>query len=1256
MNKKHRLLAFLLTICMLIPLVSPIAANAVSTNTISDSSTISSELSSNAVSANTISDSPTVSSELSSEDDFLSPSLEAAINLDPELIMPGTIVNESLIAFDLPISMSIEDANTRGLISRVKSAENDLHSVVFGNKDGGYTLYYYSEPVKYVDEYGVIRDKSDSFYAYMDGSFGTLANDIQTDLPRKLKDGIALYKDDIFLRMSPSEAIEAVGALSSDQKIVTYTLNDTTRYEYSLTAMGYKEDIIVNEYTGQTEYSFVLQTNGLIPVYENAVWSLRDEDGIERATIGDIILFTADERNNTFGNLQVDEIEQAQEYLLTIELDPEWLTDEKTAYPITIDPTMTLTSTGDIEDVVVGTSTTYSGTSSSLYVGRGSSGAKIRTLMRFPNLNLSGYTVNSARIELRDIMCEDTAQIVQCYEFIGTSWSESGSTSWSSIGSSPVGTKLSEESVVYGGADTSITGNKHRYAFDITSLAKKWAAGTASPSKGVIFKATDTYESSGTKTYKTFASINRSSNQPSLVIDYQTSAPSVSFTQTASSVYIGSTAQVKATASNGNTVSYSSSNTSIATISSNGLITGKASGTVTITASANGATSAKIDVKVNPVIISLTPTSATLPVGGTVQLSASTTPSGRTVTWTSSKPAVATVDANGVVTAKSGGTAIITASATGATSKTCTVTVDSNSLNISGNCYINNNLSGHFLRRASTYAVSTSIYSGSTNLQWYFELLGDNKYYIKSMFDTDYALYGSGNTVSLAILPEAPSTQYIWSIRVSAIGGVIITNVDSGLVLTYTPALEDDDAGDDTPSLFLDEALSYPNTNYSQTVWNIVPKSGYVTLTSVEASNIAWLEIGSTTQPSQVTIKPTNASWGSMSNFTWESANTKVATVDDNGKITGVGNGYTMITVMHKQTEKKYSFPIVIGQLIPNGTYQICNISSGMYMDVEGPSTSEGAYIQQWEHHNGNQANWTFTYYQSGYYYIRSLYSNKYVGVSSSTTSGDTSIIQTATASDATRWKITVTSDGNYKFTAKASETNDLALSLPSVTTTNGVNLQQCVYTDDAIFSDEWLIDKEYDVSLIAIPVTYNRTSFFENTQKNLAKLGYTTNVYAEETCMNHNFMINHMIKSKVLIIRTHGNIDRIVTSNNEITIGSISELKTDALSNCDLIIYGACLTGKGGEDATNLVNATHEKGANAVIGFPKSVKSDEVNVWIDIFINELASGKTVKNAAAGADEYIYYIWLPSHSNRTITTDNCHIAGDSSAIISNVNN
>ncbi|MGM9681347.1 MAG: hypothetical protein ACI3XR_07575 [Eubacteriales bacterium] len=115
-----------------------------------------------------------------------------------------------------------------------------------------------------------------------------------------------------------------------------------------------------------------------------------------------------------------------------------------------------------------------------------------------------------------------------------------------------MGDLLSSLSVRYGQGN--VSGEQHRYTFDITALAQKWANGTASPSKGVIFKATDSYESGGTNTYRTFASINRGSNPPILTVEYSSTTASISLNKSSASLYINDTFQLSATTTPGGSV------------------------------------------------------------------------------------------------------------------------------------------------------------------------------------------------------------------------------------------------------------------------------------------------------------------------------------------------------------------------------------------------------------------------------------------------------------------------------------------------------------------------------------------------------------------------------------------------------------------------------------------------------------------------------------------------------------------------------
>ena len=145
------------------------------------------------------------------------------------------------------------------------------------------------------------------------------------------------------------------------------------------------------------------------------------------------------------------------------------------------------------------------------------------------------------------------------------------------------------------------------------------------------------------------------------------------------------TAALKAsdsTAITGRFVEWSSSAPAIATVSSTGLVTALSAGTATIRGSSEGiSATATITVALVPVAsMSVVPATLTLAVGRAAPLAAlpfdstGTLLGGRTISWTSATPTVATVASSGVVTGVAPGTARITA-ATGGRTASSVVTV-----------------------------------------------------------------------------------------------------------------------------------------------------------------------------------------------------------------------------------------------------------------------------------------------------------------------------------------------------------------------------------------------------------------------------------------------------------------------------------------------------------------------------------------------------------------------------------------------------
>ncbi|HEX6943759.1 MAG TPA: Ig-like domain-containing protein [Gemmatimonadaceae bacterium] len=173
-----------------------------------------------------------------------------------------------------------------------------------------------------------------------------------------------------------------------------------------------------------------------------------------------------------------------------------------------------------------------------------------------------------------------------------------------------------------------------------------------------------------------------------LVTVIPTAIATISVQPNGGSLPAGGTMQFVATprdaggqAQTGRTLEWRSSNDAIATVSSSGLLTAISPGSVTITVSAPGAgpggstpsTSVNVTVLIQPVANAVVvPSPASLQVGQTVALTVNLFDSagnplsatGRTITWSSSNVAVATVNASGTVSGVAVGSASITATIT----------------------------------------------------------------------------------------------------------------------------------------------------------------------------------------------------------------------------------------------------------------------------------------------------------------------------------------------------------------------------------------------------------------------------------------------------------------------------------------------------------------------------------------------------------------------------------------------------------------
>lgn len=417
------------------------------------------------------------------------------IDIEESFSAFDSLFSEELTEANLPSVLTIEEVQENNLVSRIKGAETDLNSLVFQKADGTMTLFYYNEPIKYLNEAGIQLDKSLEIATVQSG-FRTKQNDVQVYFASNLQNGVTLCHDDLEISMTPVDVESSNGALSSDMKTVTYSSNESVEYRYNLTYNGIKEDIILYEQQDVNKFDFIVRTNGSkIIDNEGSIYVYLNDQVVGQ--FDDIVAFDA---NGVccLGELTSTELVEKQEYLLSVTIPESFLLDDETKYPVDIDPSFNVvqsTTAKIIEDTSIFTqSTRYWGNMSYLLVGSFSvmfptsseDRGLCRSLVKFPGLeNSDAFNVyyNSGRIlSVKYNFCTTQNSgrcIIQAYRMT-TDWTESSKYStelWNGYNSS-----------IISSVSVSTATDYPRNELDITKAVDYWQK-NPSENYGIMLKA-----------------------------------------------------------------------------------------------------------------------------------------------------------------------------------------------------------------------------------------------------------------------------------------------------------------------------------------------------------------------------------------------------------------------------------------------------------------------------------------------------------------------------------------------------------------------------------------------------------------------------------------------------------------------------------------------------------------------------------------------------------------------------------------------
>lgn len=526
-------------------------------------------------STTTISNSVASSDEFKIDENIIKDDDQVVFEKKPISSDDIAISNESMILKYVDSSQFNEAKHTQRLTEL-----EELNTYVFDNVDGTRSVYVMHENVKYIDENGSIKEKDVSLISKK-GGFGTVQNDIELLIPNNPTQGIDIEYSEFAVKLIPQDLTDKISAKQTDNSIVyEKAYGEKTKLIYTPLLSGVKEDIILTEYTSDASYTFVLKTDGLnLYKNDNGYYLSKDSKADPVFFLGDIVVYDAIGKPD-IGTMTVQTVTAGEEYLLTVTANDDFLSDPTTVYPVTIDPSITVSENNADNSII--DAPIYQGypdrnfaTYTYNRVGTPSGNNGIgRTAVK-----LSGLTSQSAYQTITASQITDvtfhvreasggSAQYINIYPLTSnTTWTETSMT-WNSVGN--WSTTLNCGNTMNGAQWT---------AFNITNLVKAWKNNTYSANAGFIMI------SNNESVDKSFCSSEYSSNtsyRPYVVMTYN---PVISLNYSSLSIVEGGTSTLIATTQpSGQTVTWTTSNSAIATVSSTGVITAHKAGDIAIRA------------------------------------------------------------------------------------------------------------------------------------------------------------------------------------------------------------------------------------------------------------------------------------------------------------------------------------------------------------------------------------------------------------------------------------------------------------------------------------------------------------------------------------------------------------------------------------------------------------------------------------------------------------------------------------------------
>ena len=358
---------------------------------------------------------------------------------------------------------------------------------------------------------------------------------------------------------SLKKTLEAEAEQARPAEVVEYEgiFGPHTTLRYTPTFGGFKEDIILSQYTGVNTFTFRIKTGGLMLAEDEGSYALVDPlTGEKTASISDLYIYDsrvwdAEEEETAEApegepsveaeepplptyqhHYSVETVIPDQEYLITVVVDEAYLSSEDRVYPVIVDPSFDFNrGSTAINDAVLYSSASARnqkhGSNWDHYIGYYNSTYGVgRLLVKFPGLtnsrvfqSLDKSQITGATFYAWQYRDTSVTTSVRAYLYNGTAWDEQDirctTASWNGYAS------------VDGMNGISVTGRAW-YGFNIKPAVLKWKDGTHDPAKGLMIRNANESNSSCFKVFNSreWGSSQNSSQMPYVTLSWNAPTPS----------------------------------------------------------------------------------------------------------------------------------------------------------------------------------------------------------------------------------------------------------------------------------------------------------------------------------------------------------------------------------------------------------------------------------------------------------------------------------------------------------------------------------------------------------------------------------------------------------------------------------------------------------------------------------------------------------------------------------------------------------